>query len=508
MSRTLALAIMAAAALGASRAPQIRKWANGAIPPRDSHPLPASNGFSSHDSLKHDSIDGLGYDWSRIANPHAQPRYPLRVYLPQTTDDVVTIVKEARARGERLTVRGNGHSSNDLVTAEHGSILLTEKMNKVLALDPSGMTVTVQAGAIPAELDAYLGTKGYGLPVLGDHNHISVGGFASVGGISPASHRHGLFVDNVAALDYVTWSGSVVRCSRTENPHHFYRVLAGHGQFGVITSLTCQIVQIDKLGTVLRNHQEHFLDREAFIRASSQHLANPGDALMERGVWLDYPLPRGSLTLGQFSMYTETPQTDSARLRNRLSYGYLHALGAVAGRLPEGIDRGVKMVGTAGVMFSPAYASIKNIEFFTDRILDASVGDPTRMLIALAPLDDYEELFRSICELMERYREELGCLTFISAYVKSIRSAYLSHGEPERPFCELMFYLGVDGDRMTDAILEHLVSELDDLCIAHGAFRYMHSRTTKDPGRLRLLDPNAFYADAFAAEDSPAAHAV
>ena len=189
MSRTVALAIMAAAAPGASRAPQFRKRANGRIPPRDSHPLPASNEFSSHDSLRRDSIDGLGYDWSRIANPHAQPRYPLRVYLLQT-------------------------------------------------------------------------------------------------------------------------------------------------------------------------------------------------------------------------------------------------------------------------------------------------------------------------------REELGCLTFISAYVKSIRSAYLSGCEPEQPFCELMFYLGVDGDRMTDIILEHLVSELDDLCIAHGAFRYMHSRTTKDPDRLRLLDPNAYYASAFAAADSRAAHAV
>ena len=508
MGRTVALAILAAAAFSASRAAQLRKRANGRTAPRDSFPLPASDGFSSDDSLRHDSIDGLGYDWSRIANPHARPRYPLRIYLPQSTDDVVTIVKEASARGERLTVRGNGHSSNDLVTADRGSILLTEKMDKVLALDPAGMTITVQAGAISADVDAFLGAQGYGLPVLGDHNHITVGGFASVGGISPASHRYGLFIDNIAALEYVTWDGSVVRCSRTEEPHHFYRVLAGHGQFGVITTLTCHIIEIDKLGTVLRNHQEHFLDREAFIRASSQHLASPGAALMERGVWLDYPLPRGSLGLGQFSMYAETSQTASARLRNRLAYGYLHALGAVAGRLPDGIDRGLKMVGTAGVMFSPTFASIKNIEFFTDRILDASVGDPTRMLIALAPLEEYEALFRSICELMERYREEFACLTFISAYVKSIRSAYLSHGELERPFCELMFYLGVNSDRMTDAILENLVSELDDLCIAHRAFRYMHSRTTKDPGRLSLLDPNAFYADSFAPADAPAAHAV
>jgi hypothetical protein len=506
MGRTAALAITVAA-LGASRAIALKMRAKSRTVPVTALSLPGDDGFSSHESLRHDSIDGLGYDWSRIANPHAQPRNPLRVYLPQTRDDVVMIVKEAIARGERLTVRGSGHSSNDLVTTEHGSVLLTEKMNRVLALNPSDMTVTIQAGAISAQVDMFLAAKGYGLPVLGDHNHITVGGFASVGGISPASHRYGLFVDNIAALEYVAWNGDVVSCSQSESSAHFYRVLAGHGQFGVITSLTCRIIEIDKLGTVLRNHQEHFLDLGSFIRASSRHLANPDAALMERGVWLDYPLSRGSIKLGQFSMYSETPQTDTAKLRNQLAYGYLHAIGAVAGRLPGGIDRVLKIVGTAGVVFSPTFASIKNIEFFTDRILDASVGDPTRMLIALAPLEEYEELFRSIYHLMVRYREQFGCLTFISAYVKSIRSAYLSHGGSKQPFCELMFYVGVNSDRMNDATLENLISEMDDLCIAHRAFRYMHSRTTKDPARLHLLDPNAFYAESFASSNSPTAQA-
>src|SRR5207248_10928959 len=82
--------------------------------------------INSHERFVHDSIDSLGYDWSRVADPHAQPRYPLRVYLPQTTEDVVRIVQEARSLGLDLTIRAHGHSSNDLVVRDGGSILLTE----------------------------------------------------------------------------------------------------------------------------------------------------------------------------------------------------------------------------------------------------------------------------------------------------------------------------------------------------------------------------------------------
>ncbi len=35
---------------------------------------------------------------------------------------------------------------------------------------------------------------------------------------------------------------------------------------------------------------------------------------------------------------------------------------------------------------------------------------------------------------------------------------------------------------------------MDELCIHYNAFRYMHTKTTKDPARRRRIDPNAMYA--------------
>ena len=50
------------------------------------------------------------------------------------------------------------------------------------------------------------------------------------------------------------------------------------------------------------------------------------------------------------------------------------------------------------------------------------------------------------------------------------------------------------------------MSQVDDLCIEHGAFRYMHSKTVKDPERRRQLDLNSRFAQTVSAAGKSAVH--
>lgn len=454
--------------------------------------------INSHKSFIHDSIDSLGYDWERIANPEIAPRFPLKVYLPRTTEDIVKVVKEAKALGEHLMIRSAGHSSNDLVLDEGGSVLVTQKLDQILEVDEEAMTATVQSGAISAEVDDRLSTRGLGLPVVGDHIHITVGGFASAGGISPASHRFGMFVDTVERLQYVNWDGEVITASRSENPDNLYAVLAGYGKHGVIATLTVKIIPIDKYRTVLHNHERHFTDVDSFIEGAGASIREPGDALYERGVWVSYPLPgRRNLGFGQFSAYHETPQTGLARGSDYASYACLHGLGWLSGHAPDPVAYALKVAGMAGVLVSPRYATVKNIEFFTDKVLDETTGDPTRMYVIFAPLDRFEELFSRCYALMLELRDRFGCFTFVAAYVKNIRSPYLAQGGDDDRFCELMFYNGIRNDGMTPEVSAELVDRLDDIVIANHGFRYMHTLTSADPERRRRVDPNTYYSTRF-----------
>jgi hypothetical protein len=471
-----------------------------AAPPHVHHPGHEAwrMSVSTHDGLQHgfthDSLDSLGHDWARIADPLAPGRSPLKVYLPRTTDDLIAAVREAKSLGEDVRVRGSGHSSNDLVVVDRGSVILTRYMDAILDFDEVEMTVTVQPGIPNAVVDDYLADRGYGLPVIGDHKDVTVGGFASVGGIGPASFRFGMFVDNITDLEYVTWDGELRRCSRTDSPDELNQVLASLGVHGVLSQVTTKVYRVDKYATVWRNEEEHFLSREHFVQASLGHMVDPGEALMQRGIFIDFggvgPL---RLALGQFSRYHPTPQTRTARIRNAIAYWILHRVGFVAGQMPREADRLLKIVGTLGILFSPGYATIKNVEFFSDKIIKATVGDPSRMLIILVPLDQYAALFDRVWSLLAGYRDAQGCFTFISAYAKGLRSAYLAQGRPDDRYCELNFTVGVDVEKLSPELFAAVVSAVDDICIEHDSFRYMHTRTVKDPERRRLIDANAAY---------------
>jgi glutamyl-tRNA synthetase len=57
---------------------------------------------TSHEAFSHDTLDSLAYDWSRVANPGIEPEWPLKVYLPATTEDVAAYKREHGAdRGFR-----------------------------------------------------------------------------------------------------------------------------------------------------------------------------------------------------------------------------------------------------------------------------------------------------------------------------------------------------------------------------------------------------------------------
>jgi hypothetical protein len=48
--------------------------------------------IDSHEAFSHDSIEHLGYDWSRVGDPGIVPKPPFKLYLPRGTEDVLRAV--------------------------------------------------------------------------------------------------------------------------------------------------------------------------------------------------------------------------------------------------------------------------------------------------------------------------------------------------------------------------------------------------------------------------------
>jgi FAD/FMN-containing dehydrogenase len=65
-----------------------------------------------------------------------------------------------------------------------------------------------------------------------------------MGGIGPASFRHGAIVDNVFELDVVTGDGVLRTCSPTQNPVLFAAIVGGIGQYGIIVRAKVKLVGV------------------------------------------------------------------------------------------------------------------------------------------------------------------------------------------------------------------------------------------------------------------------
>jgi FAD/FMN-containing dehydrogenase len=461
----------------------------------------ASDRPRGHAAFSHDSIAGLGYDWSRVGDPESAPRPPFKVYLPRDTDDVVRAVKEARALGQRLTLRGGGHSSNDLVLADRGCVLYFQDMNRVLTLDPDAPSVTVQAGASLFEVDDHLTAHGLGLPVLGDHRHLTAGGFASVGGASPASHRFGLFVDTVEAIEYVTLDGDVRVCGRHQDTEQFHRLLTGCGRHGIISSLTLDAIRLDKTRVLVRNDRRILRDLDEFVEHARQEMRDSGRAQLQRGYWIDVELATGPARFGQWSSYVTAEGTPAQYRQRRLTQSARRVLGQTIPRAPEPLGKAARMACASAVVLAPKYQTIQDAERAADLVFDYTVGDPVRWFAAWSPIGNYTTVFRRLYDLFRRYREQTGCFSLVVVLTQSFRSPYLAAKTGHEVYGGIMMICGVRPAKLTGETLASLVREMDDICIEEGALRYLHSPTSKDPERLRLLDPNQQHLGASAVAD-------
>ncbi|KAK4096783.1 FAD-binding domain-containing protein [Parathielavia hyrcaniae] len=188
------------------------------------------------------------------------------VVQPENTSQVQTIIREARARGLKVTIKCNGHSYAGHSTAFEGISLDLRRMNRV-SLDMGAKTVTVDAGCQWGHV--------YGTLVNGRHvGHIivggrcptvGVGGFLLGGGLSPFTRSFGMGSDSMVEATVVTRDGEVVTVGEADAPTSrngrlFWALRgAGGGNFGVVVEMKLRVQKLEiRYGTVVAGRYQWF----------------------------------------------------------------------------------------------------------------------------------------------------------------------------------------------------------------------------------------------------------
>jgi len=184
--------------------------------------------------------------WSNWAGN--QTARPLAVHRPETEEQIVAIVKDAAARGTRVKVVGSGHSFTDIACTD-GHLVDLSGYGRVLAIDPNGLTVTVQAGMRLEHLNRALDPRGLAMPNLGDIAYQTVAGATSTATHGTGARLPGLAAQ-IVAMRLILADGSALDCSTVEEPEVFHAARVGLGALGVVSTVTLQVVPAFNLHVV------------------------------------------------------------------------------------------------------------------------------------------------------------------------------------------------------------------------------------------------------------------
>ena len=191
-----------------------------------------------------------------------QQSKPVRIERPTSELEVVEVVRRAVAERLRVKVVGSGHSFTGIAVPDEVMVDLT-RMNRVINVDHTRGVITVQAGIVLSDLNAYLELHQLSMPNLGDVTYQTLAGAVSTSTHGTGLQRTGLAAQ-IRAFKLVAASGEVLACDPGQNAEIFHCGRVSLGALGVITEVTLNVVPAFNLRAVEQPMRiSHVLDNFA-----------------------------------------------------------------------------------------------------------------------------------------------------------------------------------------------------------------------------------------------------
>ena len=200
--------------------------------------VPGEGVISEPDELRPYESDGL--------TAYRQP--PMLVVLPETTQQVSTVLRWCHREGVKVVPRGAGTSlSGGALPLADGVLLGMAKFNRVISIDYDDRLVVVQPGVTNLSVSRAVENEGfYYAPDPSSQIACSIGGNVAENAGGVHCLKYGVTTNNVTAVELVMMDGEIVRLGgRQLDPAGLDLlglVVGSEGLLGVVTEATLRIL--------------------------------------------------------------------------------------------------------------------------------------------------------------------------------------------------------------------------------------------------------------------------
>lgn len=441
----------------------------------------------SYDTLFRRADPLLADDYARLT--------PTRVALAteaSTLSALRAVLADARARGLKVSISGSRHSQGGHTYTAGGVALNMRRFNRILAIDSTRPSITVESGATWDEVQRALAPRGLAIKVMQSSNIFTVGGTMS-------ANAHGRDLDVMQMVDVVERfallmaDGRVLEVSRTENAELFALVIGGYGMYGIILDATLRVTR-DEL-YVQQATSMPYTDFPAYFAQSVR--PDTGIALMLVRPSID-PAPESFLKELVVVTWRRAPAgtradvalTEEAHVRrDRLALGLSRTFDwakALRWTLQKRVELGT---GSTRVMsrnnaMRPPLAPLELLEYHSSRDTDI--------------IQEYYVPVPHFVPFMDRFREilqqgDMNVLSSTVRYVDADSTTTLAYA-PSVPTFAIIQMSNVGFSAAEQAKAARVTQQLVDAALEFGGTYYLTYQLYPTPAQLHRAYPKAAHA--------------
>jgi len=186
-----------------------------------------------------------------------KPSLPEIVVKPQSTEEVVKILKLANEKRIPVTPRGGGTGLSGGCVPVFGGVLLSlERMNRILEIDTENFVAVVEAGVILAELYKAVQAHGLYYPIYPGEETATIGGNVATNAGGMRAVKYGVTRHFVLGLEAVLPTGEIIKAGgkyvKVSSGYDLTQLLVGsEGTLAIITKVILKLLPRPQATTTL-----------------------------------------------------------------------------------------------------------------------------------------------------------------------------------------------------------------------------------------------------------------